>query len=269
MAMRAFAKHRSHALTVLLIAGLVSLLLWSLTACLSPFIQSETSSETSEVSASGARVSSLCSKERAGVNAHAVVSKQAAKSKAEVRGGAEDLADAGDEGQEDGVDMRAIEEALRRAAARHDAQQAVLGQRPNPSLFGHAIAGKDQLPQAQGRALSSRIGAAQSQPNRQPLNYVPNQNQNRVEAGGKQVAKRDYGENPRVVWVGGQGRSGTTLVRAMLDAHPALNCGPETILLPDIIGQFKDIFNRMEVSALLDIAEQNSTLIEACSLVNV
>ena len=257
MAMRAFAKHRSHALTVLLIAGLVSLLLWSLTACLSPFIQSETSSETSEVSASGARVSSLCSKERAGVNAHAVVSKQAAKSKAEVRGGAGDLADADDEGQEDGVDMRAIEAALRRAATRHDAQQEALGRPPNPSLFGHAIAGKHQLPQAQGRVLSSRIGAAQSQPNRQPLNYVPNQNQNqnRVGAGGKQVAKRDYGANPRVVWVGGQGRSGTTLVRAMLDAHPALNCGPETILLPDIIGQFKDIFNRMEVSALLDITK--------------
>ena len=45
---------------------------------------------------------------------------------------------------------------------------------------------------------------------------------------------------PRMVWVGGQGRSGTTLVRAMLDAHPALNCGPETILLANLIGTHKE-----------------------------
>lgn len=49
----------------------------------------------------------------------------------------------------------------------------------------------------------------------------------------------DSSRDLRVVWVGGQGRSGTTLVRAMLDAHPALNCGPETILLADLLGTYK------------------------------
>ena len=142
-----------------------------------------------------------------------------------------------------GVDMRAIEAALRRAASRHDAQQAALGQSPNSSPFGHALAQQPQRAQTQGRVMSAHKGA-RSQAHHQPLNYL----QNSVGAGGKQVAKRDYGDNPRLVWVGGQGRSGTTLVRAMLDAHPALNCGPETILLLDLIGQFKDIFNRMEVS---------------------
>lgn len=49
----------------------------------------------------------------------------------------------------------------------------------------------------------------------------------------------------RVVWIGGQGRSGTTLVRAMLDAHPALNCGPETFILPELIGRYKELLEAL------------------------
>ena len=41
----------------------------------------------------------------------------------------------------------------------------------------------------------------------------------------------DDGE-PDFVFVGGAGRSGTTLFRAMLSAHPALWCGPERKLVP-------------------------------------
>ena len=100
MAMRAFAKHRSHALTVLFIAGLVALLLWCLTECLSPFSHSESTSESSKVLASESRVSSPCSRGRAGVDIHVVALKQAAKSKAEVRDGSGNggAVDAGDEG---------------------------------------------------------------------------------------------------------------------------------------------------------------------------
>jgi 2-polyprenyl-3-methyl-5-hydroxy-6-metoxy-1,4-benzoquinol methylase/tetratricopeptide (TPR) repeat protein len=35
-----------------------------------------------------------------------------------------------------------------------------------------------------------------------------------------------------VIFIGGAGRSGTTLLRTMLDAHPRLHCGPELKLVP-------------------------------------
>ncbi len=43
----------------------------------------------------------------------------------------------------------------------------------------------------------------------------------------------DDGE-PEFVFIGGAGRSGTTLLRAMLDAHPRMACGPELKLVPAI-----------------------------------
>ena len=39
---------------------------------------------------------------------------------------------------------------------------------------------------------------------------------------------------PDFVFIGGAGRSGTTLLRAMLDAHPRVACGPELKLVPII-----------------------------------
>ena len=52
---------------------------------------------------------------------------------------------------------------------------------------------------------------------------------------------------PRVVWVGGQGRSGTTLVRAMLDAYLALNCGPETSILAELLSRYSTISDENSV----------------------
>lgn len=40
--------------------------------------------------------------------------------------------------------------------------------------------------------------------------------------------------DPLVIWVGGMPRSGTTLLRVLLDAHPDVNCGAETLVLPRI-----------------------------------
>ena len=44
----------------------------------------------------------------------------------------------------------------------------------------------------------------------------------------------DQRAEPLVVWVGGMPRSGTTLLRVLLDAHPDVNCGAETRLLPRV-----------------------------------
>ena len=41
-----------------------------------------------------------------------------------------------------------------------------------------------------------------------------------------------------VIFVGGCPRSGTTLTRAMLDAHPDIRCGQETHILPRIFGLY-------------------------------
>jgi len=43
----------------------------------------------------------------------------------------------------------------------------------------------------------------------------------------------NHGEN-NFIFLGGAGRSGTTLLRVMLDAHPHICCGPELKLLPVI-----------------------------------
>ena len=38
-----------------------------------------------------------------------------------------------------------------------------------------------------------------------------------------------------VIWVGGFPRSGTTLMRAMIDAHPDVRCGEETRVVPRLL----------------------------------
>lgn len=46
----------------------------------------------------------------------------------------------------------------------------------------------------------------------------------------------EYDASMPIIFVGGVPRSGTTLMRAMLDAHPSIRCGEETHLVPNILG---------------------------------
>jgi len=41
-----------------------------------------------------------------------------------------------------------------------------------------------------------------------------------------------YDRNMPLIFIGGMPRSGTTLMRAMLDAHPDVRCGEETHIIP-------------------------------------
>lgn len=45
-----------------------------------------------------------------------------------------------------------------------------------------------------------------------------------------------YKKDEPLIWVTGHPRSGTTLMRAMLDAHPSVRCGEETHIIPRILG---------------------------------
>ncbi|CAH1802280.1 unnamed protein product [Owenia fusiformis] len=45
-----------------------------------------------------------------------------------------------------------------------------------------------------------------------------------------------YNKNMPLIFIGGMPRSGTTLMRAMLDAHPEVRCGEETRVIPRLLG---------------------------------
>ncbi len=53
-------------------------------------------------------------------------------------------------------------------------------------------------------------------------------------------------EQPDHIFIGGVGRSGTTLFRSMLHAHPRLHCGPEAKLVPIICGQRQQWLQNMK-----------------------
>ena len=46
--------------------------------------------------------------------------------------------------------------------------------------------------------------------------------------------------NTAPIFVGGAGRSGTTLLRVVLDTHPHIACGPELKLIPSIAAHWEN-----------------------------
>jgi len=44
-----------------------------------------------------------------------------------------------------------------------------------------------------------------------------------------------YDRNSSLIFIGGTPRSGTTLLRVMLDAHPDVRCGEETHVIPRVL----------------------------------
>lgn len=45
----------------------------------------------------------------------------------------------------------------------------------------------------------------------------------------------EYDRNSGIIFVGGVARSGSTLVRSILDEHPDINCHDETVILPKVL----------------------------------
>lgn len=45
-----------------------------------------------------------------------------------------------------------------------------------------------------------------------------------------------YYQDMPLIFIGGMPRSGTTLMRVMLDAHPEVRCGEETRVIPRLLG---------------------------------
>jgi len=72
-------------------------------------------------------------------------------------------------------------------------------------------------------------------------NNIKNLNNSKIVASRKTVhvgadgTVYEYDRNSPIIFIGGVPRSGTTLMRAMLDAHPEVRCGEETRVVPRIL----------------------------------
>lgn len=71
-----------------------------------------------------------------------------------------------------------------------------------------------------------------------------------------------------IVFIGGHYRSGTTLMRALLDVHPSLSCGPETFILPEVVNFLGKYLSKQRSKWVLNEAgiSMDTTIFPASSL---
>lgn len=78
--------------------------------------------------------------------------------------------------------------------------------------------------------------------------------------GNRQVFR--YNKSLPIVFIGGMPRSGTTLLRAILDAHPDIRCGGETRVIPRILSLRNNMFNMPYEARRLKEAGVESTVFD-------
>ena len=71
----------------------------------------------------------------------------------------------------------------------------------------------------------------------------------------------EYNPQSPLIFIGGVPRSGTTLMRAMIDAHPDVRCGEETIVVPDILLMHRILW--MKESTLLKEAGVTKDILDS------
>jgi len=74
----------------------------------------------------------------------------------------------------------------------------------------------------------SVIGLEESASDLEELDFLANFDQD-------EATHQSYTRHSPLIFIGGVPRSGTTLMRAMLDAHPSVRCGEETRIVPRIL----------------------------------
>lgn len=73
-----------------------------------------------------------------------------------------------------------------------------------------------------------------------------------------------YDRNSSLIFVGGWPRSGTTLMRAMLDAHPLVRCGEETHIIPRFLAVLEAHSSTVR-TALLEEAGITADILDSAS----
>lgn len=72
-----------------------------------------------------------------------------------------------------------------------------------------------------------------------------------------------YDRNLPLIFVGGMPRSGTTLMRAMLDSHPRVHCGEETRIIPRLLFLRNEIWTGRVERERLSAARMTDAVIDS------
>ena len=72
-----------------------------------------------------------------------------------------------------------------------------------------------------------------------------------------------YDRSMPLIFIGGVPRSGTTLMRAMLDAHPEVRCGEETRVIPRLLGMRTSWFKSEREAKRLREAGVNEDIVDS------